>query len=74
MMRVSADKLDGHKARAWLNGKEVSNRCFEADDVEGWVDLLATDENGYFLLNNAGDSVRLERHYGEVRIELGGNE
>lgn len=36
----------GEHLRVYLDGVDVTNDCTEADDRDGWVRLLARDENG----------------------------
>lgn len=48
-----------------LNGSEIQY-VTEADDVAGYVLLLATDENGDFIVN--GDEVVTKRRSGVVQI------
>lgn len=42
----SEDQPMWHAHRAWLNGREVTERCIGADEAEGWVDLLKLDAHG----------------------------
>ena len=37
---------DAFLYRCWVDGLEVSNRCFAADDVEGWADCYQVDDYG----------------------------
>lgn len=52
-----------HNVRCWLNGVEVTNRCGDANDREGWAMLLRQDSTGALL-----DT--LDRHTGDVRFEV----
>lgn len=36
----------GSGARCWVNGREVTNRCFEADDEEGVVYCYVLSKRG----------------------------
>jgi len=49
----------------FLNGSNISNRCFEADDIEGFVGLYDVDATGNVCFPANG-----RRYYGDVRIEL----
>lgn len=50
----SAEKLDGRYvppkqvSRVTINGKDVTNRCFYANEREGTVRLFKRDSGGYF--------------------------
>jgi len=69
-MRIHADSYEGHKANAYLNGKDVSAMCVQADDEEGWVELLVKDAAGNYVLAANDEDILTEKHYGEVVIEL----
>jgi len=47
-------------AKIWLDGEEVSNRCYAANPEDGWVALVSV----------RGGGVHIERVCGEVRVEL----
>ena len=67
-MRVSAITLKGRMAHAFLDGVDVSHLCVAADDDEGWVDLLVTDDNGRPVVDWHNPAVK--RHTGSVVIEI----
>ena len=54
-------------SRAWLNGVDVSRRCFYADDRRGIVRLYDLDAAGHYY-RRGGSVAKIERH-GKVRIE-----
>ena len=57
------------RSRAWLNGEEVTSRCYYADDRCGVVRLYLEDAEGRKHIDyRTGDAAREERH-GKVRIE-----
>ncbi len=60
MRVVVGETPDAPSYRCSLNGKDVSERCFAADDAEGWVDLWPRD------YAQAGGPTR--RHYGRVEL------
>lgn len=41
--------------RVWLDGREVSNDCFEADDIEGYVKLYKRNAKGEHYIQHAPD-------------------
>lgn len=58
---------DTHIVLVWLDGIE-QKKCITADDDEGFIIRIATDEDGNTVLK--GDYVQYERVDGSVRIEL----
>lgn len=64
------DFKEGETYTVLLEGKDVSDRCFNADEEGGFVDLYLLDKEGShsFKLNEAGDAVLNERLFGEVTI------
>ncbi len=50
-----------------LNG-EPHFLVVEANEDDGWIDILARDRDGNYIVD--GDRVRLRRVYGDVRIEI----
>ncbi len=53
--------------RAFLDGKDVSNQCFEADDELGYVHVYKRNEEGKIYKD--GDTAAWECLRGNVRIE-----
>jgi sugar lactone lactonase YvrE len=51
-----------------LDGKEVTDRCFEADEEEGYVDLYKLDADGKMFITKAGRPGQ-ERLHGKVKIK-----
>jgi len=68
---VQDPSLRVKRARVWLNGDEVTDRCFAADDVEGYVDLHRYKDGKRYQIEDQGHLISAsERRYGTVRIEL----
>lgn len=61
-----AHQLGYLPAKILLNGQEMLNVSV-VDDIEGWVDVLETDENGYFISDVENGGVKIRRMYGEVQ-------
>ena len=53
--------------RAYLDGVEMSRRCFAADDVEGWVLLYKIDRDGRYYSEQG--VIATEKLTGAVRLE-----
>jgi len=64
-------KTHRRKARVYLDGVDVTNDSFEADDIAGYVDCYIRDEvTGNFFRRKGEDGAASLRRYGDVRIEL----
>jgi hypothetical protein len=61
------DKDAADNADVFLNGQRHF-LCLEADEDNGWVDVIARDHNDNIIID--GDRARVRRYYGEVRIEI----
>jgi hypothetical protein len=46
-MRAKATDPATHNAHVYLDGVDVSARCSEADDVEGWALLYKVNDDGH---------------------------
>jgi hypothetical protein len=68
-MRVKADSLEGRTAQAFLDGVDVSEDCTEADDEQGWVELLVRDKKGHVRIG-FDDEPLVKQHFGTVVIKL----
>jgi hypothetical protein len=68
-MRLKADSLEGAKSQVFLDGVEVSNECTEADDEQGWVELLVRDKQGHVKAGFDGEAL-VKQHFGAVVIKL----
>lgn len=58
------------RARAWLDGREVSNDCVEADDIKGYVRILKRGGHGRFYIDPATNELAEETIQGDVTIRL----
>lgn len=79
---IREPQYEGRTFRVFLNGEEISNKCFVADSARSYVDCYLHDENGKLmtaaqaagcnkpeLLGNASPyKVATERLYGDVMI------
>jgi hypothetical protein len=65
---VKANSQSGTRHKAYLDGREVSADCTEADDVQGYVVLLVR-KDGKVQMNEAMTDILTEKRYGRVRIE-----
>ena len=71
-MRVIASEFveHGKRAKVYVDGIDVSNRCQAADDVEGWADCLKLNEKEEFYFTDKDrKELARERLYGEIKIE-----
>ena len=50
--------------RVYLDGFEVTKLCTAANDIEGWVDILKSDDGKYAL------SLEPDRKHGNVLIVI----
>lgn len=70
-MRINLKEHPWSKgSRVFLDGVDVSNDCFEADDERGYVLTFLTDENGRRLRHPSEDRFATQRLEGQVRIDL----
>lgn len=58
-----------HRARVSLDGVEITERCYEANDIEGYALLYAKDPHGNYLFTDESRTV-LEREIvkGDIRL------
>lgn len=69
-MRVTA-KEHGHlDMRVTVDGVDVTERCYEADDEEGIVKCYAFNGHRKLSWNEAGDDLVCEELRGDVVIEM----
>lgn len=61
------DRRKCYRARVWLNGVEVTSRCFYADGRRGVVRLYALDSRGRKFVAQSGDRIATEELRGHVR-------
>ena len=60
------DAAKARKTRVTLNGTDVTNLCYFADDRRGIVRMYRLDANGKKFV--AGDRVATEQRLGSVRM------
>jgi len=64
-MRVNAHD-HGNQYRVYLDGKEITSHCFEADSGENWADVYLRNKKGNFY--PTGDKVASRRLAGNVKL------
>lgn len=57
-------------ARVWLNGVEVTSRCFYLDTRRGVVRLYQHDSEGHPYVIPSLDSIATEERRGHVRVRI----
>lgn len=69
---ISVTDKWSRKARVWLDGVEITTRCYAADDRAGYVDCYRlTAEGKRFKVEDQGYATPArERLYGTVEIVL----
>lgn len=58
------------KVKVLVNDIDITNRCFEADDIEGYALCYKYDENGKFYLDLSGNDLVIEKLEGKVNIVI----
>lgn len=73
-MRVNVNEAPriARRCRAWLDGVEVTNHCFEADTGLGRVGLYRTDEQARVIRDPDINGPVEEWRYGVVELEFDG--
>lgn len=61
---ITAEMEEAKHLRAFLNGRDVSDRCSAAHEQKGWVLLYKVDEKGHII-----SPVETVKKYGDVRLE-----
>ena len=71
-MKVTANEpgSSGRRVRIWLDDTEVTNDCFEADDVAGYVMVYQKHPDGKVKRHPTEPIPLSERKLGRVRIEI----
>lgn len=68
-MRIDTrEGAPGYGLRAVLNGEDVTERCFLADDETGEVGLYLRNEGGSFYVNPDTFELAIEFLSGQVRL------
>ncbi len=57
------------KVRVFLDGVDVTNDSFEADDIAGYVDCWIRGDDGKWMIGKDTNSLVSSRRYGNVSIE-----
>ena len=57
------------KVRVFLDGADVTNDAFEADDIAGYVDCYLCGDDGKWMIDKETNSFVSSRRYGNVFIE-----
>ena len=67
-MRVDAHRYPPSPCAClvYLNGVEISDTCFAADDEEGWADCYKRNEDGHIFMVDG--RIQTERCFGQIRI------
>ena len=69
-MRIAVgENPEAFRHRAFLDGVEVTNECFVADEEEGYVHLYLRNKDGRILYTQDRKAFAWERRDGVVRIE-----
>jgi hypothetical protein len=58
-VRVNAKYQGGKGYRVFMDGQDVTNRCVEVDDKEGWAECLVFEDNGNVMVNPGGSPVHV---------------
>ena len=57
------------KVRVFIDGADVTNDAFEADDIAGYVDCYLCGDDGKWMIDKETNSFVSSRRYGNVLIE-----
>ena len=68
LVSVSDTPREAMLARCRVEGVDVTNRCYMANDAEGWAECYVRDEDGRFFV--ADGRIARERLRGEVVIDF----
>ena len=68
MQVVVGTTPDAHLYRWFVDDEEVTDRCFAADDSEGWADCYRINTAGTFYADRMGRDTARERLHGSVRL------
>ncbi len=67
-MRIDAKHPRFSHTRCWVDGEDVTDLCFEADETEGWARCYVRGPDGLVLLD--GDNIKTETRRGMVRFRF----
>ena len=57
------------KVRVFLDGVDVTNDSFEADDIAGYADCYLRDDDGKWMIDKDTGKLVFSRRYGNVLIK-----
>ena len=57
------------KVRVFLDGVDITDDAFEADDIAGYVDCWIRGDDGKWMIDKDTNSLVFSRRYGNVLIE-----
>ena len=57
------------KVRVFIDGADVTNDAFEADDIAGYVDCWIRGDDGKWMIDRDTGKLVFTRRYGNVLIE-----
>lgn len=67
-LHVACDSRDVPGSKVYLDGQEMRNVIRAYVGRDGWVDVHPESADGHLMVK--GDALVVDRHHGEVRIEL----
>jgi hypothetical protein len=62
-------KTHACKVRVSIDGNDVTNDAFEADDIAGYADCYLCGDDGKWMIDKDTNSFVFARRYGNVLIE-----
>jgi hypothetical protein len=69
-MRVTVEKDYKRVSKIYLNNEDVTRKCYEADDKNGYAMVYKKNNDGEYILTEDGEDVVKEKLEGNVRIEI----
>lgn len=70
MQVIVGETPDAQSYRCFLDGQDISDRCYGADDEEGVAWCYKLDDEGHLMRDNAHPGELLtERLVGAIRLE-----
>ena len=58
-MRLNAKENNNDRDYIVLLNGQLINKCFEADDIEGWAKVYKTDDHGHIWVDQFGKKVKI---------------
>lgn len=62
-------KTHACKVRVSIDGNDVTNDAFEADDIAGYADCYLRGDDGKWMIDRDTNNLVFSRRYGNVLIE-----